>query len=139
MHVVVVVVFVYVLQKRENRVSSTKFKEKFVRRNHHQISDFLKIKINFIICEFILIFLSICHSNLLSFGCIIEKNVSSTESLFTQTFLYYNEFHGFRSQIESRLFLSQLWPLLKRAQFFKAAEAVAKIGSSLKTNHHKQI
>jgi hypothetical protein len=36
-------------------------------------------------------------------------------------------------------FLSQFWPLLKQAQFFEAAGAVAKINSSLKFNHRKQI
>ncbi len=48
----------------------------------------------------------------------------------------YSEFHGFRSQVARRLFLSQLWPLLMRAPLFEAAEAVAKIGSSLKLNHY---
>jgi hypothetical protein len=32
----------------------------------------------------------------------------------------YSEFHGFRSQVARRLYLSQLWPLLKRALFIEA-------------------
>jgi hypothetical protein len=37
------------------------------------------------------------------------------------------------------IILKQLRTLLKRVSFFEAAGAVAKIGSSLKSNHHKQI
>jgi hypothetical protein len=37
------------------------------------------------------------------------------------------------------LFSSQFWPLLKQALFFEAAKAVAKIGSSLKSNYHRHI
>jgi hypothetical protein len=48
----------------------------------------------------------------------------------------YSVFQGFRFQVARRLFLSQL---LERAPFFEAAEAVAKISLSLKSNHHKQI
>ena len=40
---------------------------------------------------------------------------------------------------ERWLFLSRFRPLLKRASFFEAAGAVAKIGSSLKLNHHLQF
>ncbi len=58
---------------------------------------------------------------------------------FDSSMLSYSEFHGFRSQVSRRLFLSQLWPLLRPASFFDAAEAVAKIGLSLKSNHHKEI
>ncbi len=39
----------------------------------------------------------------------------------------YSEFHGFRFQVARQLFSSQLLPLLKRAPFFEATEAVAKI------------
>ncbi len=51
----------------------------------------------------------------------------------------YSEFQGFRSLLASQLFSSQFWPLLTRASFFEAAKAVAKIGLSLKSNHHCQI
>ena len=37
------------------------------------------------------------------------------------------------------LFLSQFWPLLNQASFYKAAGAVLKIGLSLKPNHHLQF
>ena len=35
--------------------------------------------------------------------------------------------------------LSHFWPLLKQMSFFEAAGAVAKIGSSLKSNHHNLL
>jgi len=37
------------------------------------------------------------------------------------------------------LFLSLIWPLLNSASFLEAAEAVEKIGLSLKSNHRHQI
>ena len=37
------------------------------------------------------------------------------------------------------LFLSHFWPLLKRASYYEVARKVAKIGSSLKRNHHNQV
>ncbi len=47
----------------------------------------------------------------------------------------YSEFQGFRLMLVSRLFLTTF-----EANFvFEAAGAEVKIGSSLKSNHHKQI
>jgi len=35
--------------------------------------------------------------------------------------------------------LGQFWPLLNRGVFLEAAEAVLKIGSSLKASHHREF
>ncbi len=73
---------------------------------------------------------------------IIERDVKYWKKAYCvmlPTFPTYSKFHRFRSQVARRLFLSQLWPLLKWASLFEAAGAVAKIGSSLKLNHHNQI
>ncbi len=58
----------------------------------------------------------------------IDKNMEKEDTRLKMEI--YSEFYWFRSQVARRLFLSQLWPLLKQAPFFEAAEAVAKIGSS---------
>ncbi len=69
------------------------------------------------------------------------RKVTTTLLYFLDPYLKirYSEFQGFRSLLWSRLFLSRFWPLLTRASFFEAARAVAKIGWSLKSNHHYQI
>ncbi len=80
-------------------------------------------------------FFFVCKkTKLSSFRC---RCCSSTASKIDRK--KYSEFQRFRSLLASRLFLSQFWPLLTRASFLEAARAVAKIGSSLKSNHHCQI
>ena len=54
-------------------------------------------------------------------------------------YMYYGVCHGFRITYQDDYFLSHFWPLLKQVSFFDATKQVAKIGSSLKPNHHNQV
>ncbi len=51
----------------------------------------------------------------------------------------YSEFHGFRSLLVSLIFRVDLDHFRNKLCFSEAAGAVAKISSSLKLNHKKQI
>ncbi len=60
-------------------------------------------------------------------------------STFYDSFCATVSFTDLDLRYRDNYFLSQLWPLLKQGPFFETAGAVAKIGSSLKSNHNKQI
>ncbi len=83
--------------------------------------------------------LSINFFQLLCFQILFSFKILTSTLKELKIHSFYSEFQGFRTKIARWLFLSQLWPLLKRALFFEAAGAASKIGSSLKSNHHWQI
>ncbi len=91
---------------------------------------------HFIHCNKMMIKLtpSLCYANVGAINVIFMQN-----NYFASPREAYSEFQGFRSLLASQLFSSWFWPLLTRASFFEAAKAVAKIGLSLKSNHHWQI